>query len=325
MAMKAIVHDVYGAPDVLQLKDIERPTIGHSDVLVRVRAAALHIGDCFAVRGTPFPVRFMTGLLRPKLGIPGFDVAGQVEAIGSSVTGFKPGDEVFGACDGACAEYARAAADKLVRKPSNLSFEQAASIPTSALAALHGLRDAAKLQPGQRVLINGASGGVGTFAIQIAKHFGAEVTGVCSTANIELVRALGAEHAIDYTQEDFTRHAARYDVILDNIENRSLAECRRALTPEGTLVLNSGTGARGFAMLVRLMRPLMLAPFVRHKLRRPLSMPKHADIATLQALAAEGKLRPVIDRVYTLSEVPEALRYLEKGHARGKVVVSVRG
>ena len=221
-------------------------------------------------------MRLESGLLRPKNGVPGYDFAGRVEAVGPGVTMFQPGDEVFGATKGTCAEYVRVAEDKLALKPANLSYEQAAALPTSALAALHGLRDAGKLQPGQKVLINGASGGVGSFAVQIAKAFGAEVTGVTSTNNVEMVRSLGADHVIDYTREDFTKGGPRYDLIFDNVENRSLRDCRRALTPSGTLVLNSGTGARGLAMLVRLLRPLVLSPFLQQNLRRYLSHPNRS-------------------------------------------------
>ncbi len=321
--MKAIIQDKYGSPEALESRDIDRPVIGDDEVLVRVHAAGLHIGDCFGVRGSPLPMRMVSGLLRPKYGVPGFDVAGQVEAVGSNVTRFQPGDEVFGVCKGACAEYACAAEDKLVLKPANLTFEEAAAIPTSALAALQGLRDAGRLQPGQKVLINGASGGVGTFAVQIAKSFGADVTGVCSTASVDMVRSIGADHVIDYTQEDFTRGGPRYDLIFDNVENRSLSDCRRALTPRGTLILNSGTGAHGLEMLVRLVRPLVLSLFVRQELRRFLSRPDRADLAVLNALVENGKLRPVIDNTYPLRETPAALRHIEAGHARGKVVITV--
>jgi NADPH:quinone reductase-like Zn-dependent oxidoreductase len=230
---------------------------------------------------------------------------------------------VFGACQGACAEYAKTGEVKLALKPAGLTFEEAAALPTSALAALHALRDVGKVQPGQNVLINGASGGVGSFAVQIAKSFGAEVTGVCSTSNIEMVRSLGADHVIDYTREDFTRGSTRYDLIFDNVENRPLSDCRRALTPAGTLILNSGSGAQGFKMLVRLVKPLVLSPFVRQHLRRYLSTPNHADLETLKSLVESGKLRPVIDRAYALHETGAALRYIDAGHARGKVAVSV--
>jgi len=318
-----MVHDVYGSPDLLQVREIALPTVDDDGVLVRVRAASLHVGDCFAVRGAPLPMRMMTGLFKPRYGVPGFDVAGQVEAVGKSVKRFQPGDEVFGVCEGSCAEYARTGESRLALKPANLTLEEAAALPTSALAALHGLRDAGKIRAGQKVLINGASGGVGTFAVQIARSFGAEVTGVCSTANVDLVRSLGADHVIDYTLEDFTRLGPRYDLIFDNVENRSLSECRRALTPSGTLILNSGTGARGIEMLVRLVKPLLVSPFVRQNLRRYLSKPNHEDLVVLKELVESGKLKPVVDRTYPLGETPEALRYIEGGHARGKVVITL--
>jgi NADPH:quinone reductase-like Zn-dependent oxidoreductase len=321
--MKAIIYDTYGSFDVLTLEDIAMPVIKDDEVLVRVRAAGLHVGDCFSVRGEPFAMRLVTGLRRPKYGVPGFDLAGQVEAVGAGVTLFQPGDDVFGASTGTCAEYARAEATKLALKPASLTFEEAAAIPTSALTALHGLRDAGRLRPGQRVLINGASGGVGTFAVQIAKARGAEVTGVCSTKNVDLVRSLGADYVIDYTREDFTRGRKQYDLILDNVENHSLSDCRRALTPAGTLVLNSGTGAQGIGMLVRLVAPLALSPFVRQRLRRYLSTPNHDDLVVLTNLVESGRLRPVIDRTFPLPETPAALAYIEAGHARGKVVVSI--
>jgi NADPH:quinone reductase-like Zn-dependent oxidoreductase len=322
--MRAIVQSKYGAPDdVLELKDIDKPVAKDDEVLVRVRAAGLHVGDCFGVRGVPLAMRLVTGLIKPKPGIPGFDGAGRVEAVGTNVRRFRPGDEVFGECRGACAEYACVGQDKLAPKPANLTFEEAAAVPTSALAALHALRDVAKVQPGQQVLINGASGGVGTFAVQIAKSFGADVTGVCGTANVDMVRSIGADHVIDYTQQDFTRGGKRYDVIFDNVENRSLSDCRRALAPGGTLILNSGTGARGIGMLIRLVKPFVVSPFVRQRLRRYLSVPKHADLVVLKELVESGKLRPVIDRTYPLQETPAALGYIEGGHARGKVVITL--
>lgn len=321
--MQAIVQNAYGPPDVLSLRTIAQPTLGAHDVLVRVHAAALHIGDSFGVRGAPLPMRLVTGLLRPKPGVPGFDLAGVVEAVGSGVTTFRPGDAVFGASHGTCAEYASAPDAQLALKPTNLTFEQAAAVPTSALAALHGLRNAGALKRGQKVLINGAAGGIGTFAVQIAKAFGAEVTGVCSTPNVELVRSIGADYVIDYTREDFTRAGRQYDLIFDNVENRSLSECRRALTPTGTLVLNSGSGGKGLGLLVRLLWPLVLSPLVRHNLRRYLSKPNHADLAVLKALLESGAIRPVIDQTFPLQETPAALRYIEAGHTRGKVVITV--
>ena len=321
--MKAITHDRYGSPDTLELRQLPIPTIGANEVLIRSRAASLHPGDLFSVLGSPFPVRLMTGLRRPKIGIPGFDVAGTIEAVGAEVAHLHPGDEVFGVGIGTCAELVRARADLLVPKPASVSFEEAAAIPTSALAALHGLRDAGKLQPGQRVLINGASGGVGSFAVQIARMLGAEVTAVCSTANVDMVRSLGVDHVVDYTQEDFTTGSDRYDLILDNVENQPLSAVRRPLTPRGTLVLNSGTGATGLRMFTRLLRPIVLSPFTSHHLRRFISNPNPADIRWLADRAAEGSLRPLIGAAYPLGQAADALRLIETGHARGKVVVNI--
>lgn len=321
--MQAIVHDRYGSPDILRLRELVTPPIGPGEVLIRTRAASLHPGDLFAVLGSPFLVRLATGLRRPKHGVPGFDVAGTVEAVGTAVTHLRPGDEVFGVGIGTCAELVRAKADVVVAKPASISFEEAAAIPTSALAALHGLRDAGGLQPGQRLLVNGAAGGVGSFAVQLGRILGAEVTGVCSTANVELVRSLGAAGVVDYTREDFTAGADRYDLILDNIENRPLSAVRRALTPGGTLVLNSGTGAGGLRMLARLVWPLVLSPFTSHRLRRFLSNPKRTDLEWLAQRAADGSLRPVIGSTYALAETATALRLIETGHSRGKVVVTV--
>ena len=321
--MRVIVHDIYGSFEVLGVRDIDTPVVKNDEVLVRVQAAGLHIGDCFGVRGAPFAMRLATGLIRPKRGVPGFDVAGQVEVAGANVKRFRPGDEVFGTCNGACAEYACVGHDTLAPKPANITFEEAAAVPTAALAALHALRDVGRIQSGQKVLINGASGGVGTFAVQIAKSFGAEVTGVCSTTNVDTVRSIGADHVIDYTRQDFTQGGKRYDLILDNVENRSLADCRRALTPGGTLILNSGTGAHGIGMLIRLVTPLVLSPFVRQDLRRYLSVPNHEDLVILKELVESGKLRPLIDRTYPLHETPAALSHIEGGHARGKVVITL--
>jgi NADPH:quinone reductase-like Zn-dependent oxidoreductase len=283
----------------------------------------LAIGDVFTVKGAPYAMRMYTGLLKPKNGVPGYDLAGKVEAVGGGVTQFKPGEEVFASSPAACAEYAVAQEDQLAPKPANLSFKEAAAIPTSGLAALKGLRDVAKVRAGQKVLINGASGGVGHFAVQIAKALGAEVTGVCSTKNVAMVRSIGADHVIDYTQEDFTRSKQRYDVILDNVENRALSDVRRAVKPNGTLVLNSGTGASGIAMLVRLARPLVISPFSRQDLRRYLFKPNQKDLTFLKELAESGKLQAVVDRTYPLSETAAALAYIEGGHVAGKVVVTV--
>jgi NADPH:quinone reductase-like Zn-dependent oxidoreductase len=317
--MKAIVQNGYGSPDVLELKEIEEPVVKDDSVLVRVHAAALHAGDYFTMRGVPIPVRMMIGLRKPRVNyVPGIDVAGRVEAVGRNVTRFQPGDEVFGSCNGACAEAACAGEELLVPKPANLTFEQAAAVPTSALAALHGLRDAGKVQPGRKVLINGASGGVGTFAVQIAKSFGAEVTGVCSTRNVEMVRSIGADHVIDYTREDFTQDGPRFDLILDNVGNRSFSDCRRALTPRGVLIPNTGHAGMGYILAA-----MVRSVFVRQQGRLFVSMPNHADLVLLRELVESGKVRPVIDRTYPLSDTPEAFRYLEGGHARGKVVITV--
>ncbi len=322
--MKAIVQSKYGSPEnVLELRDIDAPVVRDDEVLVRVHAAGLHAGDCFTVRGAPFPVRLATGLLKPKNGVPGYDLAGRVEAVGNNVTRFQPGDEVFGACTGTCAEYACAGEDELAHKPVNLTLEEAAAIPTSALAALHALRDVGNVRPGQKVLINGASGGVGSFAVQIAKSFGAEVTGVCSTRNLEMVRSIGADHVIDYSQEDFTQGTQRYELVFDNVENRSLSDCRRALTPDGTLILNSGSGAHGVGLLVRLMKPLLLSPFVRQNLRRYLSTPNHEDLVALKDLVESGKLKPVIEKTYPLTDTAAALAHIGGGHTKGKIVIIV--
>lgn len=321
--MRAIKHDRYGSPDVLELREVAKPEVRDGEVLVRVVAAGLHVGDSFGVRGAPFAMRVVSGLFRPKRGIPGFDLAGRVEAVGGGVEGFRVGDEVFGAHHGTCAEYVSARANELALKPASLSFEEAAAIPTSGFAALRGLRDVGKVQPGQRVLINGASGGVGTFAVQIAKALGAEVTAVCSATNAELVRSIGADHVIDYGKEDFTRGDRGYELVLDNIENRSMWDCLRAVTPDGMLILNSGTGAHGFELLVRLFRPIVVNPFVLQKLRRYVSAPKHEDLVALAQLVESGKLRSVIDSTYPLRDTAAALRHIEAGHVRGKVVVTL--
>lgn len=316
--MKAIVQREYGSPDVFELKEIDKPVVKGDDVLVRVHAAALHAGDYFVMRGVPYLVRMVAGWPKPKNYVPGFDVAGHVEAVGKNVTRLQPGDEVFGACNGGCAEYACAAEGMFVLKPANLTFEQAGAVPTSALAALHGLRDAGKVQPGQKVLINGASGGVGTFAVQIAKALGAEVTGVCSTRNVDMIRSIGADHVIDYTQEDFTQSGQCYDLILDQVANHSLSDCRRALTSKGIHIPNSGHNGAGYAV-----KALVLSLFVRQQGRPYLSIPKKEDLVVLKELIEAGKVTPIIDRTYLLSETPEAFRYLNEGHARGKVVITV--
>lgn len=322
--MKAIVQDTYGPPDVLQLRDIDKPMIGDNDVLVRVHAAGVDRGAWHLMIGQPYLARLAIGLRKPKTPVRGMDVAGRVEAVGKGVTRLKPGDEVFGTCDGAFAEYACAREDKLVPKPANLTFEQAAAVPTSACTALQGLRDAGNVKPGQKVLIIGAGGGVGTFAVQIAKTFGAEVTGVCSTSKTDLVRSIGADHAIDYTREDFADGRRHYDVILDIAGNRSLPHLRRALTPRGTLVIIGGEeGGRWFGGLGRPLRALMLSPFTSQTFRSLFATEHKEDLHVLKKLIEAGQVTPVIDKTYPLSKVPEAIRYLEEGRARGKLVITV--
>ena len=322
--MKAIVQDQYGSANVLTLRDLDKPLIGVDDVLVRVHAAGVHIGDWHLMTGQPYLMRVIGfGFRGPKARVRGTDVAGVVEAVGKTVTQFRAGDEVFGTCDGSFAEYASARQDMLATKPPNLTFEQAAAVPTSAFTALQALRTGG-IQSGQKVLIVGASGGVGIFAVQIAKSFGAEVTGVCSTAKLEMVRAIGADHVIDYTQEDFTRSGRRYDLILDMGGNRSLSQLRRALTPRGTLVPVGGEGGDRWIGIGRSLQALVVSPFVSHTLRPVSSKPNQADLQTLKGLIDDGKVTPVIDRTYSLSEVPDAIRYLHEGRARGKLVISVR-
>ena len=323
--MKAIVQDTYGSPDVLELRDIDKPAVGDEDVLVRVHAAGVGAAVWHLMTGLPYLVRISGyGFRQPKIRVPGTDVAGIVEAVGKSVTRFQPGDEVFGECDGSFAEYACARENKLVPKPADITFEQAAAVPDSAHTALQGLRDVGEVKPGQQVLIIGAGGGVGSFAVQIAKALGAEVTGVCSTTKIDLVRSIGADHAIDYTREDFADGRQHYDVILDTAGRRSLSHLRRGLTSEGTLVIVGGEGGgRWFGGTDRQLRALMLSPFVRQNLRTFVSMPKIEGLVELKELMEAGKVTPVIDRTYTLGEVPAAIRYWEKGHARGKVIITV--
>ena len=315
--MKAIVQDRYGGPEALELAEIDRPPLGDRDALVRMHAASIHFGDQMIMRGKPKLFRPIYGFGKPRSRVPGLDIAGTVEAVGTGVTRFGPGEEVFGTCTGALAEYVGTLEDKLDRKPSNLTFEQAAAVPTSGLAALHGIRDAGKVQPGRKVLINGASGGVGTFAVQIAKALGAEVTGVCSTGNVELVRALGADQVIDYTQEDFTQGGPRYDLILDNAGNHSLSALRRALAPTGRLIPNSGSAGLGTFITA-----FVSSPFLRQQGRPYLSVPKLKDLTFLRELIEAGKVTPAIDRTYPLSDAADAFRYLGNGHARGKVVIT---
>ena len=323
--MQAIVQDSYGETDVLELRDIDKPEIAGDDVLVRVHAAGVDRGVWHLMTGLAYPIRLAGyGLRAPKTPVPGMDLAGVVEAVGSDVTRFQPGDEVFGIGKGAYAEYARAPENKLAPKPTNLTFEQAAVVAISGSTALQAVRDKGRVGPGQKVLIIGASGGVGTYAVQLAKAFGAEVTGVCSTTKVDMVRSIGADHVIDYTRADFADGQQRYDVILDIGGNRSLSHLRRALTPKGTLVLVGGEdGGRWLGGMDRQLRMLLLSPFVGQQLRSLISKENHEDLLVLKELIGAGKVTPVIDRTFPLSEAPKAIRYMEDGHVRGKVVITV--
>lgn len=328
--MKAIVQERFGPPDVLQLVETDRPEVGADQVLVRVRAAALNPYDWHMMRGDPFVARLTggTGLIRPKSQVAGIDAAGRVEEVGADVRGLRPGDEVLGFCPGSFAEYACTTADLLVSKPASLTFEQAAAVPMGAVTALRGVRTVGRAQAGQRVLVNGAGGGVGTYAVQIAAALDTEVTGVCSTRNVELVRSLGAAHVVDYTREDFTDARVRYDVILDNVGNRPLSRLRRVLTPTGTLVANGG-GSPGhvFGAVGSMLHLVAVNAFVRQQLRPILPAapagPTHEDLLAVTALIEAGKLVPVVDRTYPLTDVAEGVRHVEQGHARGKAVVTV--
>ncbi len=319
--MKAITHETYGSTEVLHARDIEMPEIGPDEVLIRVHAASVHLGDWIVMTGSPFVMRFATGLRTPKNPIPGTDVAGTVEAVGADVTTLRRGDEVFGWCTGAFAEFASGPESQFITKPENLTFEQAAAIGVSATTALQLLRDTGKVQAGQTVLVNGASGGVGTFAVQIAKALGAEVTGVTSTKNVELVRALGADHVIDYTREDFTSGGPRYDLILDNVGNHSMARTRRALTQSGTLISNGGGHASG--KLGRTIRALLVSLFVKGQAGPTVKTQNHDDLVALKDLVEAGAITPVIDGTYPLEETPRAIDRVAAGHARGTVVISV--
>ena len=325
--MKAIVYCDYGVAN-LKLEEIEKPVPSNDQILVRVRAASINPYDWHFVEGTPKIMRMMgVGLRKPKDTRVGVDFAGTVEAVGKNVTQFKPGDDVFGGRGGALAEYVcRRAEGAVALKPANITFEQAAAVNIAGITALQGLRDKGKVQPGQKVLINGASGGVGTFAVQIAKSFGAEVTGVCSTRNADLVRSLGADHVIDYTKEDFAKGAERYDVILDNVPNHSLSECRRILSANGKYVMIGGGGPndnRWIGPFGRVIHTLILSPFINQKMSMMMADANHNDLTILADMMQSGKLKAVIDRTYKLAEVPQAIRYLEEGHARGKVVIEV--
>jgi len=322
--MQAIVGEEYGGPEVLELRDVDVPALHPDGVLVRVRASSVNPYDWHVMRGLPRLVRLSEGSSRPKQPIRGVDVAGVVEAVGENVTAFRPGDEVFGAKAGALAEYVCAGPKNvLAAKPAGLTFEQAAAIPLAGVTALQALRDKGRLEAGQRVLVNGAAGGVGTFAVQIAKALGADVTGVCSTRNVDLVTSIGADRVLDYAEVDFARSDERYDLVLDNVGNRSLSDLRRALTPHGALVVVGGGGGNWIGPMMLPLRAAMLSPFVGQRLLPLLAKHTQDDLLVLKELAETGKIVPVIDRTYPLAEAAEAIRYLETGHARGKVVVAV--
>ena len=322
--MKAAIYTRYGSPDVVHIADVKTPVPSDDELLIRVRAASVNPYDWHFMRGEPYFFRLRLGLRKPKIQLFGVDVAGRVEAVGKNVTQFKPGDAVFGMATGAFAEFVCTAPSKLALKPDSMTFEQAASVPIAGLTALQGLRDKGHIQPGQKVLINGASGGVGTFAAQIAKSFGAEVTGVCSTRNVELLRSVGADHVVDYTRENFTNGAPRYDLILDCIGNHSLSACRRALTPAGTYLIVGGRAGRWMTVFAaRLIRAQILSRFASQRLLFVSAKPIQQDLAVLGQLITSEKIKPVLDRRYPLRELPEAIRYLEQGHARGKVVITI--
>lgn len=323
--MKAIVQDQYGEPEaVLRLEEIATPVIKDDEVLVRVHAASLHVGDWILIRGVPYIARMAVGVRKPKNRVPGTDMAGTVEAVGKDVTHLRPGDEIFGWCAGAFAEYASAKAEHVVPKPVNLTFERAAAVGVSASTALQLLRDQGKVKAGQKVLINGASGGLGTFAVQIAKALGAEVTGVCSTRNVNMVRSIGADHVIDYTQEDFTQGKPRYDFILDNVGNHSLSAMRRVLTATGKLQTNNGTsGGRWFGTSGTMIKTTVLSKFVPQQAGPSIKFQNRKDLVELKGLIEAGKVTPVIDGTYPLSQTGAAIAQLGEGHARGTVVITI--
>jgi len=324
--MKTIVCHRYGAPEALRLEEVDKPTPGDGEVLIQIRAASLNAYDWGFMRGTPPILRLFLGLRRPKTTQHGRDVAGRVESMGRNVTQFKPGDDIFGLCRGSLAEYACASESNVVAKPANVSFEEAATVSLAGLTALQGLRGAGRIQPGQRVLINGAAGGVGTFAVQIAKSFGAEVTGVCSTRNVEMVASIGADHVVDYTRADFTRSAQRYDLIFDLVMNHSFSACRRVLSPRGMLVAAGVGGADGREFgrrLSRVLTGMLISRFASQKLVFFVARRSKEDLVTLSGLLESRKVTPVIDSHHRLSETSEAFRRLASGHARGKIVVTV--
>jgi NADPH:quinone reductase-like Zn-dependent oxidoreductase len=318
--MKAVIQSTYGGPESLEIQDVERPQVGDGQVLVRVHAASIHVGDWIMMTGKPYVMRMATGLRKPKNPIPGTDFAGTVEAVGTGVDRFAVGDEVFGWGAGAFAEYTVTSPDQLVHKPANLTFEQASAVGVSATTALQLLRDH-DIRPGQKVLINGASGGVGTFAVQIAKSLGAIVTGVTSTKNVELVRSIGADHVIDYTREDFTTGAERYDLIFDNVGNHSMAQTRRALAPTGTLISNGGGHEDG--KLARTIRTTLASMVNKQQAKPSVKTQNHGDLVALKALVDAGAVTPVIDRTFALHEAPQAIAHVAGGHARGTTVLSI--
>ena len=322
--MKAVLCDRYGPPEVLQIRDVDKPTPEADEVLIEVVAASVNPMDWRLMRANPSLVRLMMGLRKPRDARFGVDVAGRIAAVGGNVTKFRPGDEVFGACRGAFAEYARAAAKDLVKKPNGVAFEQAAALPVAGLTALQGLRDRGRVRPGQKILINGAAGGVGTFAVQIGTWLGAEVTGVCSTRNVEMVRSIGAGRVVDYTRENFTEGKERYDLILDCVGNHPLSAFRRVLETRGTYLMVGGTTSNGFDMLSTVIKALLVSPFTKQRLFMMMAKNKNEDLATLGELVQTGKITPVTDCRYGLTEVPDAIRYLETHHARGKVVILPR-
>ena len=319
--MKAIVRYKYGTPDVLELKEVDKPVARDDELLVKVHAASVNAADWFGLTGLPYIVRPAFGTIRPRHKIPGQDLAGTVEATGRNVTQFKPGDEIFGENHDTFAEYVCVPEKGMALKPAVLSFEEAAAVPLAALTALQGLRDIGKVQPGHSVLINGASGGVGTFAVQISKAFGAEVTGVCSTRNMEMVRSIGADHVIDYNKQDFTGTEKRYDVVFDLVGSPSLSACRSALNPGGILVMSAGGDGRWIGPIGRILKAIVTGPFVKNKMKPFVASPNTADLDELRDLIEAGKLSPVIDRRFTLPEVPEAMRLQGEGHARGKKII----
>ena len=321
--MKAIVQRRFGSPDVLRLEEVDKPVPRDDEVLVRVCAAAVNIGDWHLLRGIPYVMRLGLGLRKPRREILGRDMAGRVEAVGSNVEDFQPGDEVFGWCSGAFAEYACTSENNLLSKPANLTLEQSAAVGDSAFTALAAVRDQGRVQGGQRILINGASGGVGTYAVQIAKSFGAHVTAVCSLRNVDMVRSIGADQVIDYTREDFAQAEQRYDVMLDLIGNRSLLNCRRVLAARGTYVIVGVSDLGRWLGLNRQIKALLLSPFVRQRMRVFVVKHTREDLGVLKQLVEGGRVAPVIDRRYELTEAPQALRHQGEGHTKGKIVIVV--